>query len=296
MNWRAVPEVGTMLGLRFVAGTLHVFGRRVTAITLWFICWYYVLVGAVARRASRDFLGRLGHPTDLKHIHRHFWTFARVATDRLLFLSGRTRDLTVNLHNHEQIMNVARSKRGALLLGAHLGSFEAMRAMASEYDVPLVALVDFRNAKRINTLLSQLSPNLRVRVLEVDPASPTGVLAVKEAIDRGELVAMLADRRTNRPGRDVAVPFLGGMAQFPIGPFVLAHLLECPVFFVCALFESPSTYQVHCEPLFERLELPRRDRQAALFEAASRAAAVLERFTRQSALNWFNFFPFWVDS
>lgn len=282
-----------MLGLRLVAGTLRLFGRGAAAGLLWLVCWYFFAFSGTARRASAEFFTRLELP---RQIHRHLWTFARVAADRLLFLTGDTKDLTVHLHGHEHIMALAASKRGGLLLGAHLGSFEAMRSLAAQYDVPLLVVADFRNARRINALLERFSPELRVRLLELDPSVPTGLLAAKDAIERGELVAVLADRATARDARDVIVPFLGGTARFPAGAHVLAALLQCPVFFVCALFEAPGTYQVHCVPLAERVELPRADRAGALQREVERYARVLEDFTRHSPLNWFNFFPFWVDS
>jgi predicted LPLAT superfamily acyltransferase len=296
VNWRSAPEVGSVLGLRLVAGTLRLFGRSVAGALLWIVCWYYLAFSRTARRASADFFRRLGAQPSVRRLHRHLWSFARVAADRLLFLTGETEDLVLNLHGHEHIMALAASKRGGLLLGAHLGSFEAMRCLAARYDVPLLVVADFRNARRINALLEHFSPELRVRLLELDPDAPTGLLAAKDAIDRGELVAVLADRATHRDGRDVNVPFLGGMARFPVGAQVLAAVLHCPVFFVCALFEGPRTYEVHCVPLTDEVVLPRGDRTIALSREVERYARVLEDFTRRSPLNWFNFFPFWVDS
>jgi predicted LPLAT superfamily acyltransferase len=107
---------------------------------------------------------------------------------------------------------------------------------------------------------------------------------------------VLADRATHRDARDVTVPFLGGTARLPVGAHVLAAVLQCPVFFVCALFEGPRTYEVHCVPLSERVELPRADRAGALQREVERYAEVLGDFARRSPMNWFNFFPFWVDS
>jgi predicted LPLAT superfamily acyltransferase len=77
---------------------------------------------------------------------------------------------------------------------------------------------------------------------------------------------------------------------------VVAHVLECPVFFVSALFTAPARYDVYCEPLFERVELPRGQRAEALRQTAQRYAEHLEAKTRLAPLNWFNFYPFWEDS
>jgi predicted LPLAT superfamily acyltransferase len=293
VNWRAVPEVGTVLGLRIVVTALRVFGRRFTAFLLWFVSGYYVLASRTARQASSELFRRLEEPSSLRRQHAHLWSFARVAADRLLFLTGKLDGLELRLTGHEHMMALKESKRGAMLVGAHLGSFEAMRALAGKYEVPLWVIADFRNARRVNELLAHFAPDLRVRLLDLNPDDPLGVLVVKDAIDRGELVAVLADRATNREGRDAEVPFLGGLATFPVGPWVLASVLQCPVFFVCALFEAPRTYDVHCVPLSERVALPRKDRRTALVAATTQYAHVLEGFVRRAPLNWFNFFPFW---
>lgn len=296
VDWRSVPERGSLLGMRIIVVALRVFGRRGAALVLWFVAWYFLLFNATARRASRELFRRVGQPTSLLRQHAHLWLFARVAADRLVFLTSGTEGLTVRRTGHEHIMGLVASRRGAMLLGAHLGSFEAMRSLAGEYDVPLLVIADFRNARRVNALLQRYAPELRVRLLELDPEDPTGVLAAKEAIERGELVAMLGDRATGREGRDVEVPFLGGRARLPVGPYVLASMFQCPVFFVCALFEAPATYDVYCVPLSERMTLPRKERAAAIEREAARYAKTLEDFVRRSPLNWFNFFPFWTDS
>lgn len=283
-----------MLGVRALATTLRLGGRPVAAAVLWVVCWYYVATSTIARDASRALFVRLGEPAGPGRLHRHLWTFARVALDRALFVSGDTHDLDVELHGHETVMAQVEHGRGALLLGAHLGSFEAMRSLATRYDVPMLLVVDFQNARRVTTVLHADAERARVRLLDLSSGDPLALLRVREAVDRGELVAMLGDRPTGRADRDVIAQFLGAPAYFPGGPLLLASALDCPVFFVCALFDAPRTYRVHCVPLFERVELPRRERQAALTRHVERYARTLEDFTRASPLNWFNFFPFWL--
>lgn len=291
MHWRAVPERGTVFGIRLLVALLRLVGRPATGALLWVVCWYFVATSATARRASRQLGVRLGERRSVRRIHRHVWTFARVALDRALFLAGETGALELDLHGHELVMSLSQRGRGALLLGAHLGSFEAMRALAGRYSVPMLVVVDFHNAAQVTAALAALRDG-GVRLLNFRPDDPFAVLQVKDAIERGELVAVLGDRATHG-ARDVVTPFLGAPARFPAGPMVLASVLACPVFFVCALFIAPATYRVYCQPLCERVELPRVARAAALEAHVARYARALEHFTRLAPDNWFNFFPFW---
>ena len=86
--------------------------------------------------------------------------------------------------------------------------------------------------------------------------------------------------------------FLGHEAPLPVGAYVLAHLLRCPLLLLACTHEGRG-YRLHFELLAERLELPRAQRAAALQTQAQAFADALQRLLRRSPYDWFNFFPFW---
>ena len=96
-------------------------------------------------------------------------------------------------------------------------------------------------------------------------------------------------------GRVVSADFLGSPALFPQGPFILAAILECPVFlFVCV--RGAKGYRVHFEPFAERIKLPRRQREAVIAAHAQRYADRLAALCRETPFQWFNFFDFWAGA
>ncbi len=289
-----MPEVGTVLGIRFVVALATLFGRRAAGTFLAVLATYYALASVRVRRASRGFLARAGAAVTLASTIRHVHVFARVALDRLFFLRGRFEPFVIEKVGHEHVMQLMREKRGALLLGAHLGSFEAMRAVAADYAVPLNVIADFANAERVNGVLARLAPGHGVRLIALDPRSPASALSIRDCISRGELVAVLGDRTVESDARNVTVDFLGAQARLPMGPYVLAHVLACPVYLVFCLFEEPNRYVLHCEPFADALRLARGDRRAAAREHAQRYADRLAHYARLSPYNWFNFYDFWL--
>ncbi len=299
--WRKAPERGTVLGIRAVVWLSRAFGRGAAKVILGGISWYYALTDGDARRASRDYLTRLGEPARLAQIARHLWIFARVTLDRFLFLCDKTEEFEVHLHGHERIVaaleprvdGTGTTRKGALLLGSHVGSFDAMRAFARKYDVPISIVADFKNAARINALFAELNPNLKAKMIALDPESAATALEIKACIDAGELVAILADRTTSDERRNVEVSFLGAPALLPTGPYVLAHVLKCPVFLVYSIFSPENRYDLYCEEFADAVVLPRGDRQAAILDYAQRYASRLEEIVRKAPLNWFNFYDFW---
>ena len=186
--------------------------------------------------------------------------------------------------------------RGAILLGAHFGSFEAMRAAARDSSLPINILAHNDNARMIAAFLDEVSGGQsKVRVIEIDPNSRTYILEVKDRIDAGELVAVLGDR-LGLNDRFTTVDFFAAPARFPTGPYIMASVLRCPVLMVFGTHVPPNRYELRCELLADRVELPRRDRDAALRGYVQQYAARLEHYARAAPDNWFNFFDFWYDS
>ena len=77
------------------------------------------------------------------------------------------------------------------------------------------------------------------------------------------------------------------------GPWLLAHTLHCPVYFVAGVYTPPNHYALHFELLADEVRLDRKDRAASLARYVRAYAAMLETFARSASLNWFNFFDFW---
>jgi predicted LPLAT superfamily acyltransferase len=293
-RWMDVTEKGTSLGVRLVLALGALVGRGGVRLLLAGVALYYAVFHGAVRRASASYLGRvLGRPARLADVWRHLRTFAEVTYDRVLFLRGRAGGL--ELVSHGGIRHLAAqqaSGRGALVLGAHLGSFEAMRARSELREVPVHALVYQRHAPMITAFLRGLSPALAARLIEIDPASPQWVLGLQDRIEAGQLVALLGDR-AGLNEKHVTVEFLGAPARFPTGPYLLAALLQCPIYLAAGLYTPPGRYDFHCEPLFERIELPRGRRDEVLRACASRYAARLEQLCRAAPYNWFNFHDVW---
>jgi predicted LPLAT superfamily acyltransferase len=293
-DWRRIPEVGSVLGIRFLAFLALSFGRTVVGLFLWVVAAYYAVASRRARIASRDFLARIGESTGQRHVVRHLYTFARASIDRLFFLRGRTGAFEIERHGDHHLAALARRGQGAILLGSHLGSFEAMRAAGKSEGLRLSIVVDRASAERVARLLHELAPDAAIGVIAMDDDAVSTALRIKTAIADGQLVGMLGDRRATDPARNVSVDFLGARAQLPIGPYLVAHALRCPVYQVFGLLTGPARYDLSCEPFADRVDLPRAAREDAIRNYAQRYADTLAEYTRRAPFNWFNFYDFWA--
>lgn len=292
-SWLDEPEVGSPLGIRATLWFLRLVGRGPVRAALPILVFYYFLLGRTVRRASRTYLARLGVESGLWASYRHVLRFAQCAVDRPFLLLGRNDLFEVEVTGHEHIERLVEAGKGGILLGAHLGSFEALRMHGRVHDVAINVLGHFGNAAKINAILSEVSPEHRAHLVDFDPDDPNFVFRLRDLVERGELIAILGDRVVHGK-KTVPARFLGAEARFPSGVFVLAALLGCPVVLAFGLHHSPNRYHFYCEPFADEVEVPRGQRDEALREHAQRYADRLEHYCRLAPDNWFNFFDFWV--
>jgi predicted LPLAT superfamily acyltransferase len=289
--WLAREERGTILGIRFIVWLCNVLGRPVARAFVYVLTFYYMLFAGYGRRSSRAWLTfALGRPATLRDVYRHLANFALVTLDRVFLLQGRRDLFVLEPHGTEHLDALTAAKQGALLLGAHIGSFEAMRARAGGRGHDIHVLAYLQNARRITQVLSALAPEMHARIIAL--GSIDAMIRAKAVVDRGAMLAMLGDR-TGLSDKLTYVDFFGRPAPLPTGPFLLASALRCPVLLVFGVYRGANRYELFCEPFAERVILPRGDRERALKEYVQRYAARLEHFARLDPFNWFNVYDFW---
>ncbi len=291
--WLARRERGTRLGIRLVLLVTRVLGRRGAHVLLRIIMVYFTVFAGAARRASRDWYQRVTGKSGFWITYRHLVRFAQVALDRVFFVQGRLDGFEFRREGHELLVALHEQGKGAILLGAHFGSFEAMRAAANKAELRINILAHNRNAKLIAAVLDEVSGGRsKVRVIEIDPDDRTYILEVQRRIGEGELVAVLGDR-LGLNDRSTQVEFFGSPASFPTGPYIMAAALHCPIYMVFGWLEPPNRYVLRCELLAEQVVLPRGQRDIAIQHHVELYARRLEHYARAAPDNWFNFHDFW---
>ncbi|MFO7562551.1 MAG: hypothetical protein R6X02_07895 [Enhygromyxa sp.] len=294
--WLARRERGSRVGIRALLLVTRLLGRRGGRALLRVIMFYFTLFAPAARRASRQWYERVTGRSSFATTYRHLLRFAEVALDRVFLVRGELHHFEFDREGTELMYERLATGRGAILLGAHFGSFEAMRAAARGVNLPINILAHNDNARMIAAFLDEVSGGQsRVRVIEISPEERTYILEVKERIDAGELVAVLGDR-LGLNDRSTTVEFFGAPARFPTGPYIMASVLRCPVLMVFGTYVAPRRYVLRCELLAEQIELPRKDREGALSAYVQQFARRLEHYARAAPDNWFNFHDFWYDS
>lgn len=295
-GWRDRPEAGTVLGIRIMMVAARLLGRRTLHALLYPVTAYFFLVRRAERAASRDFLERvLRRPVRDRDVFRHFLQFARVTADRVYFLAQEQPQIPVLFHGEQALQALVDRSRCGVFLAAHLGSFEAARVVGPQLGgVRLHIVLDRQVNQRIMQALEALNPDFASLIIDAEQDPVRLGLSIGEVLGAGHWVGFLADR--HRPAdRTVSCRFLGGNARFPVGPFIVASTFKAPVVGVFPRCVGDG-YEVHCEILTDRMDIPRRGRDAALACWAQAYADRLAYHAAQAPSSWFNFFDFWERS
>ena len=292
-DWLSQRERGKVWLIYLMFRMAQLLGRTPIKPLVMMIAMYYRLTDRKAVHASRSWLTKVhGTPPGFWKTYRHIYTFAQVTVDRIFLVGGKTRGLKFTRNGDHHLAAQYATGRGAVLLGGHIGSFEAMRNGGNDDNIKINILGHFENAKMINELLTRLDPERAATVIHIGD-DPVGQMArVHDRIEAGDFVALLGDR-TGLNERTVEVTFFGETAHFPAGPFLLASLMKCPVYLTFGLYRRPNQYDLSCEPFAEKLHIPRKDREAGLKDIVQRFADRLEHHARLAPENWFNFYDFW---
>ena len=248
---------------------------------------------AVVRNQAR-ILGVRGWRLALA-VWRQFYCFSRLMVSYCDLLAPERARLQERLsagRDDENHLRAALDRgRGVVVLTAHIGNWEVGAHFLARFGVPINMVMQANRMSAAERWLMRRRESAGVRVIRIG-TNPTAMLAMREALRRGEIVAAQGDRAPNERSLDVTL--FGGRFRVPIGPFLLARLSEAPL--VPAFVIQDGWWRWRAEVGDPILVAANGDQTAALATAASRYAEVLERIVRRHPDQWFNFYDVWGEA
>ena len=294
--WTAQRERGNLWQLRLMRAFAMTAGRRVARLALHPIALYFLLTSASTRRESTRYLTRvLGRPARLGEVYRHIHCFASTILDRVYLLQERYDQFELRPNGIETMDEALANGDGVLMIGAHLGSFEALRALGRGNGVRVAMIMYEDNARAMNETLAALAPGSQLHTIALGRLD--AMLSLRRWLDSGGIAGLLGDRTlpfSSQRSRTHWLPFLGAPARFSDGPFRLAAMLRRPVIFMTGLYHGANRYELRFAPLADFRQVDGTNRDVLIGAAMARYVETLEALCREAPYNWFNFFDFWA--
>ena len=228
-------------------------------------------------------------------------TFAETVVDKLLSWSINLDIDQFDIKDPQHVEALRSDPRGQLIIGSHMGNLEYCRGFMHRYKNKVInILVHDKHSKNYNALMQELNPGSRLNVFQVEEFDIPTMLLIKSKIDAGEWIFIAGDRSPpSGVERTTSVEFFGRNANFPIGPYMLAKGLGCPVklmFSYCDYHAREKNKKIHFQvvPFADKVIIDRKNRDQQLQACAQQFANELEAQCATAPYQWFNFYDFWV--
>jgi KDO2-lipid IV(A) lauroyltransferase len=188
------------------------------------------------------------------------------------------RDDFVRVEGREALDAALAAGHGALAITGHVGNWELLAACMAAAGVPLTVVARKVNDQRFDDLITRFRGGAGMEIVRRD--DPQFLSAVRDALDRNRVVALLVDQDSR--GGGVFVPFFGRPAHTPPGAAVLALRTKSPVVSVFIRRRSEGGHVITFAPL----QIERHGGHGSVLALTARFTAVIEAAIRCSPSEW----------
>lgn len=285
---------GGSFGYRFFIFLIDTLGVRFAYFFLAFVVIYFIPFAPKATAASWWYARHILKKNRLQaplFLFRNYYRFGQTLIDKVAIASGNKDKYQFDFDStYPQFLQILNQQNGAIMIGAHVGSWEIGAPFFDEYGKKMhVAMLD-AEYRKIKKILDQRNDAKNYQILPLsEKDGMSNIFRVKEILDKREYICFQGDRFLGN-SQVVKTIFFGKKAQFPIGPFILASRLQVPVIFYFAMRNRKMKYKFH----FYIAQPPANGNavkpEMQLLQQYTKALeSILTRYPEQ----WFNYYRFW---
>ncbi len=301
-HWAEQNERGSKLSLNLTRLIVQYCPLWVIKLVTFFVVSYFFLTSQKARRNIRRYQQRLQQTFPRVNLPRypvfcHFLAFGEAITDRFAVWQKKIRYADLIDDDTDNVYQAIRSGgRGQILVCSHFGNIEICRALVdnpNHSNFKLNILVHNRHAQAFNESLEKAGAS-SLPLIQVEDLDAAKMLELHERLERGEWIAIAADRVPVRGDKTQKVDFLGAQASFPQGVWLMASLLKAPINAIFCL-KKWGDYHLKLRHFSGPIEGRGKQRADNIEQAMQRYADLLAQECAENPLYWFNFYDFWED-
>ena len=283
---------GGRWGYTFFISTIRLLGIRCAYFFLALVVLYFIPFAPKATKSVWLYHRRrrkLGVLRSLRELYCHYYVFGQTLIDKVAMNAGMTNRYNYVFDNYERFLDLLNSGQGVVMIGAHVGCWEAGAGFFGEYGKKInIAMFDVEHQQIKELLESNSSSKNNYKIIAINQDAISAVLQMKIALNNGEYLCFNVDRYVDK-NNTRAVEFMDAKANFPIGPFRIAAKCGAPVVFYYAMREPARTYRF----IFEEAGIEGKNSEQNITDQYVKS---LERILKSYPRQWFNFYDFWNES
>lgn len=289
-EWRGKSR-GNKLGYSIFIFIFKNFGIWPAYFILLFVALYFFFFSKeTSGHIYRYFHQRIGY-SKLKSffkIYESYYRLGQMLIDKTMIMSGMQHQFTSESFGAENMREIVASKKGGILLGAHLGNWEIAGHYLMGYGDTINILVYDREHEQLKQYFERVTGGRKFKLIPIKD-DLTHIYEIGEALERNEVIATTADRFLGE-GKTKTLSFLGEDARFPLGIFQIIKTFRANYSFVYGIKRGATHYNFYCRPMRTI------SNQTSITEIMEDYVRDLEGMVRQNPEQWFNYYDFWKRS
>lgn len=292
-DWQGKTR-GGLLGHRIFVFILQYFGLSPAYFLLYFVAFYYFLFSRKSNRFIYNYFKEIHHYSSFKArkaVYRNYYIFGQILIDKVAIQSGLEDKFTFDLEDEKHL---AAMENGGFIISAHIGNWEMSGKKSDRIHKTMnLVMLDAEHRK----IKEYLETVVKDRPFNIIPLGDdlSHLIAIRQALDRGELIAIHGDRFMEGM-KTIKATLMGKEAIFPEGPFYLALRMDAPVSFAFAMKGGRKHYHFHATP--PKKYAMRNGKRISVEEiepVVKDYLAAVEEMLKKYPEQWFNYFDFWID-
>lgn len=282
---------GNKAGYQFFVWVLKNFGVLPAYTLLRFVVFYFFLFSYKSSRHIYSlYRNKLGFSSlqSIVKLYKNYYLLGQGIIDKVVVMSGIRNKFSYNFDGEENLKAIASLQKGGILLSAHIGNWDVAGYLLKRLDTKIHIVMFDGEHKQIKEYLAAVTGKKSINIIFIKN-DLSHIYEISEAFKNNELVCMHADRFLEG-NKTLTTNFMGQMARFPMGPFVLAATFKVPVSFVFAVKESKLQYHFFASKIKNYSHL---EKKTVMQEMLNDFAAEMETTIKKYPEQWFNYYNFW---
>ncbi len=222
-------------------------------------------------------------------IYKNFFNLGVSMIDKVAISAGKSHEYSFDFIEPEEVKAILNCPQGVVIIGAHFGNWEVGSPFFDKYKKEMrVVMMDFEY-QNIKKILESQKVEEKFKVITISENSFSYLFEIRDALAQGKYIAIQGDR-LSKSEKHVDLQFMGKVAPFPLGPFVLASRLNVPVVFYFAVRTGNKRYTFKFS-LSHAQTLERNKRTE--FSILEEYVSALEKVVTKHPEQWYNYYDFW---
>lgn len=283
---------GGLLGYLIFIKIIKGLGVRTAYCLLSFVVIYFIPFAPSATRSIWKFSRKIlnyGYLKSLILVYKNFYSLGRALIDKIAVNQGKYDEYRFDFAEPESVKSVLNSKQGVIIIGAHFGNWEIGAPYFGKYDKRMSVLMMDKEYQSIKKILEVNKSIDAFGIIPIEGDSLDYIFKIRDALAKGEYVSIQGDR-LSRSDKHKDIDFMGKVASFPLGPFVLAARMNVPVVFYFAEHIGYKRYKFDFILSDYANGVTEKKKEMLLLDEY---AALLSERVKEYPEQWYNYFDFW---